>query len=220
MSKPNFLFQINIKHTLLSLLLIFFSNNLFAEEKTGCGDQQSRQLLTELRMKDQKIRVEYFEALKEKEWAIEHPEVIRLANLMAEMDAENQATLDQIIALCGWPSYDSFGYESGRAAQLVALHAINLTKYFPYIAIEFKKKQLSGEIYALFVDKMLVNEGKLQRYGTQIHMATKKLAPVEDPAHINENRLAIGLDVLPEFPLPVTAEPSKKNSTKNKKKKL
>jgi hypothetical protein len=219
MSNPNFLFQIHAKKIILSLMLILFSNSSFSEEKSSCGDQQSRQLLTELRLKDQKIRVEYFAALKEKEWAIEHPEIVSLANLMAELDTENQATLDRIIALCGWPNYDIFGYESGRAAQIVALHAINLTKYYPYIVAEFKKKQLSGEIYALFVDKMLVNEGRLQRYGTQIHMVTKKLAPVEDPAQINEHRLEIGLDLLPEFPIPASVALPQKKFTKNRRKK-
>jgi hypothetical protein len=203
-----------IRFTLIFGSIILLSSNLQGQELAVCGDEVSRNTLLDMKQRDQKIRREQLAGLRENGWTFEQPEMIALTQIMADIDAKNQAILDNIITLCGWPSYDVFGYDAGRAAELVALHAATRNKYFPYIEAAFKKKTISGEMVALFVDKILIDEGKSQRYGTQVNMLTKEFAPIEQPSELNSRRLAIGLDSLPDFPLPTREHPPQKKKSK------
>ncbi len=54
---------------------------------------------------------------------------------------------------------------------------------------------------ALVTDKLLVSEGKPQRFGTQFSLRDGKavMDPVEDPEHLDERRAKYGLMPMAEY---------------------
>lgn len=58
-----------------------------------------------------------------------------------------------------------------------------------------RDNELSPQSYALFVDRVQVNEGRKQIYGSQFRVThgRRVLQPTLDPAHRDERRKAIGL---------------------------
>jgi hypothetical protein len=64
---------------------------------------------------------------------------------------------------------------------------------------------VSGQNYALLLDRVLVGEGKPQLYGTQALPFVQwteqepKLAPIEDEKNVDERRQKVGLPSLDEY---------------------
>ena len=62
---------------------------------------------------------------------------------------------------------------------------------------------------AMLEDRIAINEGKKQRYGTQIISGPNGLpcvAPIEDPEHLDELRKSVGLPTMQEYLQHVEAE--------------
>lgn len=66
------------------------------------------------------------------------------------------------------------------------------------VEIAVKKGDLDGQSYAYLYDRIQVNNGEKQLYGTQFSKVdpvskTVELAPTEDIEHLDERRMEIGL---------------------------
>jgi len=115
------------------------------------------------------------------------------------VDAELQGELDDLVARCGWPSETAFGIRAVEAAHFIVLHS-PLDYQMDYIGViseaeragEFKTRHL-----AFLVDKMLVRQGKSQRYGTQLRgvnsLGDFEPFPIEDESRVDELRAAAGV---------------------------
>ena len=72
----------------------------------------------------------------------------------------------------------------------------------PFVERAFSNGSIQAQDYALFVDRLLVREGKPQRYGTQIR-EWKDKAPIpyaiENPNRVNTVRASIGLFNLEDY---------------------
>jgi hypothetical protein len=68
---------------------------------------------------------------------------------------------------------------------------------------EVKRHNASGEDYAYLKDRVLVNQGKKQLYGTQLKLNSKthlyEPLPMESPANVDARRKAVGLSVLSDY---------------------
>jgi hypothetical protein len=66
-----------------------------------------------------------------------------------------------------------------------------------------KRGELHEGLYATSLDRVLVNQGKKQVYGTQFDtdQATGKCEPkpIEDPDHVDERRIRAGMGTLAEY---------------------
>lgn len=60
---------------------------------------------------------------------------------------------------------------------------------------------MSGQSYALLLDRVLVAEGKRQVYGTQAKLKGKEFVPdpIEDEANVDKRRAEVGLPPLSEY---------------------
>ena len=143
-------------------------------------------MLEEVYRKDQEIR---------KDNAIPDPGI----------DRENQQIVVSIIEKCGFPSSEIHGNTSVQAAFLVIQHAGKTLreKYFPLIKESAEKGDLRWSTVALMEDRMLMDRGEKQKYGSQVtkNQASGKweLYPVEDPAKVNKRRAEIGLGPIEEY---------------------
>jgi hypothetical protein len=124
---------------------------------------------------------------------------------MKVIDVRNTARMKQIIAQEGWPTKTLVGEKASRGAFLLVQHA-DLDPAFQKECLPMLEKAVAaGEAtakdVAYLTDRVLVAEGKPQRYGTQFHMVDGKLVPrpIEDEANVDARRAAVGLGSMAEY---------------------
>lgn len=120
-------------------------------------------------------------------------------------DKTNQQIVASIIEHCGFPTIQEHGYTSVQAVFLVIQHAGKnyRVKYFPLVQQAVERGDLQASIVALMEDRMLMDQGKKQKYGSQVikQMGSDKweVHPIEDPANVNRRRAQVGLEPLEDY---------------------
>ena len=112
----------------------------------------------------------------------------------AKEDHRNQELVISIIEKCGMPTLKEVGQKQMDAIWLGLQHTENKyrVKYFPLIEKAVKNGELSKKQYALMKDRILMDEGKPQIFGSQIKNG--KLYDLEDPKTVNKRRQEMGLE--------------------------
>lgn len=122
---------------------------------------------------------------------------------MPATDAELTQELKQIVDQKGWPTISLVGIEASNSAMLVLTHSADhawQAKLLPQLEQLADSGRIDASSLALVVDKELISEGKLQRYGTQFKFVNGEMAMfgVEDPGgldHIRARALLPPIDV-------------------------
>ncbi len=156
-----------------------------------------RRELLRLVDQDQAIRQEYTAK------GVQHPDPSVMAR-MAAIDNADTARVRAIVRRYGWPGAALVGRDGSDAAFLLVQHADTATQkqMLPLVERAYKKGDLTGQDYALLLDRVLVSGGKPQEYGTQARRFSEwkghepALMPIRDEAGVDERRAAVGL-----FPL-------------------
>jgi hypothetical protein len=112
---------------------------------------------------------------------------------MPATDAELTSELKQIVDQKGWPTISLVGIEASNAAMLVLTHSADHTwqaKLLPQLEQLADAGRIDASQLALVIDKELIAEGKLQRYGTQFKFVNGEMAMygVEDPGGLDRIR--------------------------------
>jgi hypothetical protein len=124
---------------------------------------------------------------------------------MKEVDADNLRRLKHIIRQDGFPTARVVGYDGLQAAWLLVQHADSDPAFQAEMLTEIRRRVKSRELdlqnYALLTDRVLLAQGKKQRYGTQFEVREQGLAvrSLEDPGHVDERRRALGLISLADY---------------------
>lgn len=127
-----------------------------------------------------------------------HPE-------MERVHRQNATRLQKILEEVGWPGSGMVGEAGARAAWLVIQHAIGEPAFQRYCLQLLQEAAGREEIPpwqpAMLEDRIRMFEGKKQRYGTQLEAdeaGNPQPYPVEDAEHLDERRLAVGLEPMAE----------------------
>jgi hypothetical protein len=127
-----------------------------------------------------------------------------LAEMMA-LDARHTARLKQIVDASGWPDSSLVGEKAAHAAWLLVQHA-DADPAFQRRCLDLMARlppgQVSAKDVAYLTDRVLLAEGKPQRFGTQFEKdAAGKWVPkkLEDPEHVDERRRDAGLIPLADY---------------------
>ena len=157
--------------------------------------------IIEMAREDQDVRREFIACLRESGRA-EAPG--DLARRMAEVDARNIARLKQIVARQGWPAISLVGKEAAGAAWLLVQHADRDPGFqadvLHRMEILLPRGEVSPRDFAMLTDRVLVNRGEPQVYGTQyeavtiegiVHFGPK--TPIRDPGKLDVRRMEMGL---------------------------
>ena len=187
---------------------------------SGCSNRYNR-ILEEVYDKDQEVR----------KWTVlsslSYDEIVTYSTEMALTDSLNQATVFGILDKEGWPA--RLSDKANQAIWLVIDHSDLATrrKYLDLVKAKAEEGVLDKSDYATLNDRVLMEEGKPQIYGTQIKITgtiifgeeqtlPMYLWPVEDPAALDSLRSSIGLPPIEEylessglFGLPVVWDPSR-----------
>ncbi|HEU5340608.1 DUF6624 domain-containing protein [Edaphobacter sp.] len=108
-------------------------------------------------------------------------------------DAELTGELKQIVQQKGWPTIALVGIDASNAAMLILTHTADHAwqrQMLPQLEQLADTGKIDPSSLAFVVDKELVAQGKLQRYGTQFKYINGGLAMygVEDPGGLDAQR--------------------------------
>lgn len=153
---------------------------------------QLREQLLEMARIDQDVR--------DGDWSQE------MITKMLAVDAANLPRIKQIVAdHQGLPGVREVGADGMAAAWLLVQHADTDAAFQQQVLDGLAPKVDSGEIsareYALLADRVLVNTGKPQRYGSQLAAISSKWQPkpMEAPGQVDARRAALGLMPLADY---------------------
>jgi hypothetical protein len=183
-------------------LLLLPSGGTRAQEAGGppVKEPALRRELLERVERDQAIRKELISK------GVQNPDKDVLARMQA-IDAENTERVRAIVGRYGWPGPELVGRDGAEAAFLIVQHADHAfqKEMLPLVEKAYRGGGLSGQSYALLLDRVLVGEGKPQVYGTQAKRFEEwkgrepVLEPIEDEANVDKRRAEVGLPPLSEY---------------------
>jgi hypothetical protein len=130
----------------------------------------------------------------------------RTGESTANNDEPRADRLREIIDEHGWPTFDLVGRDGATAVWLIAQHA-DFDVPFQVDALELMRAALEADQadpteVAYLEDRVAVNRGEPQRYGTQVRCREGRpdpATPLADPAAVEALRAAVGLEPLAEY---------------------
>jgi Family of unknown function (DUF6624) len=151
----------------------------------------ARQLVT-MALADQEARLAWRD----------HPD---RAERLERLDRLHTERLHQIVDRFGWPGRQTAGEAGSQAAWLLVQHADH-DPAFQRLCLELLEGAAGrGEAdhrhAAFLTDRVLIHQGKPQRFGTQLRMEDGRLAliPVGDPEGLDERRRSAGLAPIEDY---------------------
>ena len=159
-------------------------------------------LLCDIGRKDQEVRADW---AKMATGSVTQEEAIEYALKLDETDSTNLASVSRILDTYGWPS--GLSDEANKAIFLVIDHSdLNImNKYIELFRDAVEKGYLSMNDFVTMEDRMLMNSGKPQKYGTQAYSVSEEgktviyIWPVEDPDKLDALRKSVGLLPIEEY---------------------
>jgi hypothetical protein len=131
------------------------------------------------------------------------PAIFPVLALEERNHLENEKELQKQLDLYGWPTASSVTEAAAAGAALIINHSDHAARlrYFPMLEEAFQKGEAQPLRYAKMQDRLLVEEGMEQLYGTQWHFEGSRKVPwpIEDPEHVDRRRADIGLGPLQEY---------------------
>jgi hypothetical protein len=164
--------------------------------KHGDGtDEQLRQRLILIGRRDQAVRTPKYRSDTVTETLVREQE---------QVDIQLTAQLKQIVAENGWPTIRLVGLQASEEAALILTHSRDhefQRAMIPRLQQLTARGEILGSSIAAIVDKLLISEGKPQRFGTQFEWANgnAEVLPVEDAAHLDERRATYLLPPIAEY---------------------
>ncbi|MBN1205631.1 MAG: hypothetical protein JXB05_11995 [Myxococcaceae bacterium] len=139
---------------------------------------------------------------------------------LKQVDEDNTQWLKEVIAKHGWPTRTLVGERASKGVWLMVQHA-DLDRPFQKEALALMEKAVAageaqGKDLAYLTDRVLVGEGKPQRYGTQFTEKDGVMVPqpIEDAEQVDARRAAVGLGTLEEYAAQMQRTYSKPASAK------
>lgn len=149
---------------------------------------------------DQQYRVQWEPISKKYGW--DSPQMDSLQDLMGTQDSINLGIVTHIIDTYGWLGPDSIGPAGNSTLWIVIQHSdLGVQqKYLPLMREAVKQGRARPSDLAYLEDRVALQEGRKQRYGTQFQLDPKTktyvVAPIEDEPNVDKRRAAVGLDSL------------------------
>lgn len=146
----------------------------------------------------------YPEIAKELSILRERDQLIRTEGFFDNsVDKENTLKLKEIIEKIGWPGISKVGKLGASSAWLLVQHA-DLDVEFQEKCLklmEENRNDVDNRHIAYLTDRVRVNKGMNQLYGTQFKGSGSSHEPheIEDPENLEERRRFVGLESFEEY---------------------
>lgn len=168
----------------------------------------TRQLLVHLHTLDQVLRKALYTPHEHGYGGTPDAEAFRKAWLtrLERQDAAHALRMKALLDRWGWFVRSRWGEETDRTAWLLIQHADQDPAFQKRALALLEPLVASGETdgrnYAYLFDRVAVNEGRPQRYGTQgycVGPGQWRPRPMEDPEGVDARRRALGLEPLAAY---------------------
>lgn len=126
------------------------------------------------------------------------------AQEVTRIDQDNLNWLKTVLAKRGWPLISQVGEDGANAAWLLIQHA-DSDPAFQRACLDqitrLPKTEVSQSNVAYLTDRVLIAQGKPQRFGTQFRLLNGRLQPrpIENPEIVDQLRAEMGLSSLAEY---------------------
>ena len=160
-------------------------------------------LLDSIHEEDQNYRQQLDEV--EQQHGRDSKEMHALWSTIQEKDSTNLIAVTRILDERGWLGADVVGPKGNSTLFLVIQHADIGTqqKYLPMMRDAVKEGRADASSLALLEDRVALRTGRRQIYGSQIGRDPDSgmfyISPLDDAAHVDERRAAVGLGPLSEY---------------------
>ncbi len=186
-----------LRGILLHLRLKEDSRNSYSTLITNLALREELLLMVE---RDQSVRNELIRK------GVDHPDQA-IQEKMRSIDTDNLARLKVILQKYGWPGPGLVGRDGADAAFLIVQHADHAfqKKALPLVRKEYLAGRLSGNNYALLLDRVLVEEGKPQIYGTRMKPVEywngkePVFFPIKDEVNVDKRRAKLHMQPWSEY---------------------
>jgi len=164
-------------------------------------DDELRRELLARRAEDQRIRT--LVSPPKGEYSVRLPDEV--AAEWHRIDEDNTRWLAEVLSARGWPGRTLAGEDGARAAWLLAQHAdhdpARQRTFLAALRDAVERGDASPANLAYLEDRVRVNAGQPQLYGTQFTVTDGVLGPrpIEDPRRLDERRADAGLEPFTEY---------------------
>lgn len=165
-------------------------------------DNNLRQQLKIIQNEDQGIRVLYISLDKNIQKELRD----KIHNEMKFVDNKSSQFIQKFIDKYGWIGPDKIGAEANRTIFLAIQHVDDLIvqeKYLPVLEKAVKEKKAEPWNLAFLTDRIRMNQGKKQVYGSQVityrSVGKSYIVPLENPEKVDELRKEVGLQPLNDY---------------------
>jgi len=164
-------------------------------------DEELRQELLARREEDQRIR--HLVSSRRGGYMVQLPD--ELAADWQRIDEENTRWLAEVLSARGWPGWTLAGEEGAGAAWLLAQHSdhdpVQQRAFLHALRSAVAQGQASRAHLAYLEDRVRVNAGQPQLYGTQFTVIDGELgpSPIEDRERLDERRAEAGLEPFADY---------------------
>lgn len=167
-------------------------------------NNELRKKLNKIQYEDQGIRLLLLNIQKSK--GLNSPTTLLIREEMKQVDDINAIKVQQIIDELGWLGESKIGSEANQTLFLTIQHVDDLIvqeKYLPILEQAVKDGDAEAWQFAFLTDRILMNQGKYQIYGTQIIIREKSedsyIVPLQNPEKVEELRQGVGLESLSDY---------------------
>lgn len=189
-----------IFHFALFLSLLVITQSSLFSSNSNYSASLNNDLFNELKLmcnKDQEAR---FQVINSQDLNEDLGEQI-----ISQVDQENLPHLKNIIYQFGWPGFQLVGEEGAEYTWLLVQHCDQDLEFQKECLILLEeavfKKDAPKKHLAYLMDRVLVNEGKEQIYGTQLKIINGLAIPfpIKESHELDERRQAMGLCPFSEY---------------------
>jgi len=124
----------------------------------------------------------------------------------ARLDVGHTDRLREIIDQHGWPGHRLVGEDGAEHAWLLAQHADRQLDFqrqaLRLLTDAVQREDATPRQLAYLTDRVRVNEGREQVYGTQMRATADRQVgpwPIEDADQVDERRASVGLEPLADY---------------------
>ena len=207
-----------ISRSLLSVIASF----LFVFPVLGQGKQAKQGLkvyIDSLFTVDQQVQQDMINAFQR---SAPFDSIKVLEDIQKQTFARHIQLLKDVVKTHGYPASEKVGAETSSHFFTLIQHAdadVNFqAEMLPLIKEQVDKKQANGSEYAFLYDRIQINKGGEQLYGTQVEYDAEGNAvpkKLKDQSDVNARRKSVGLAPLEEYLKKVTEMHKKMNQRNN-----
>lgn len=176
---------------------------------TDSGVEPTRRRLAEMGEVDQAIIGEVMGAAGQCHTDFAAPEMLPLITEARRIRTRNWEAITAQLDALGWPVVSVYGETADQAAFLVVQHADRnpelQARALAMLESLVKKRETNPENYALLFDRVRVNAGQPQRYGSQGECTEQgwTAKPIEAPESVDARRAEMGLEPMEAYRIKV-----------------